>query len=1694
MATSQPDARMILTLATPNALTDIVVAGGVGEYPLALSRTYNSRNGWGSDFGFAGGWHLNYDWGVEDSAVSTIPNVQPSSYIVDFPDGRMERFVYSSSDPYYRATAGLRERFQPLNQMTKLAYLILPDGGKVEFKATNVMYTNDCCPQDGCGQCNFYYWSYAAQAIIDPHGLRTSLTYNIDGTLNKVTEPAGRYIQFYWRQVPGYKVIDHVTASDGRTVQYYYINSAFPPGTTVYTALDHIVYYGSATWTARYKYRGPNVGPAYGLPLLWTCDDPMYDGPMKRIAYTYRTTTNPDGSAAVFGQISSENYYDGTNPGVAVSTLTVTGATTRTETRGDGKTRTFTYQAGGYLTSNTDFKASIASQTYDTKKYINSVTDRNGRTTNFIRNALTGVVTQIQYPLTQGDTPGQTTRPTVNYTYGSASCADANNRDANNPYYVCTATDEGGHVTSYTRAANKRVTRIDYPDGGYETFAYNGFGQITSHRMTTGGTETFTYDSTNNYTLSTYRNPSNATGNPTASYQYDGHDWISGVTDALNHTTNFAYNLRGQVTVTTRPTDPVDGLRHTITNAYNPDGTLASKTDELGHVTSSTYDDYRRLRSMTTPTNHTTNYFYDANGVSNDYRYTDASVTYVTLPSGKKTKTIYDENRRKTSVTAGFWTADAATTSYGYDNVGNLRSVTNPLDHNNVSTLYDERNRPYSTTVGGQTTTVTYDTSGRQKSITRPNGQVIRYDTFDAMNRVTQQTATQSPDPNAVTKYSYYTSGLLYTVQDPRLVSTWSTDKYTYSYDNMGRKTQVQYPLDSYDVDRTEQWSYDTVGRLQSFTNRNSDIQTFTYDALNRMTGFSWNDGGLTPSVSFGYDAASRLTSVNNANANITRAYFNDNLLQLETESITGASSKTVTSTYDADGNRASTQYPDNYTFNYTYTGRNQLQAVTNYATFGYDARGNLTTRTPTNGTQSTYIYDNLDRVTRITHALNGTTRTFDYDYDSVGNRKWTKRDGSNGDVFGYDLNDQVIAVLLDIPNPDRTPSGDPTITYDWSGNRSSFAPYGPLETYTVNNLNQYTGRGSQDNPMGPNPTPTPPGQEPATYDYNGNMTTDFDGSIYLYDAQNRLLTASKNGVIMTFTYDGLNRQVSRSVTGQPTAYNVWDGWDLVEEYQADGTITAAYLYGAGGLVKNLVSDNYYYQDGSGSTSHLTDANGDLLEWYRYDLQGTPVFYDANNNPLSASAYGVRHLFTGQQWYSDIGLYDLRNRFYSPDLGRFLQPDPIDFDGDATNLYRYCGNNPVTSLDPLGLWQFTIFGGYIYGGYITFGRNSGQWNFGGYVGAAGGLVFSWNPHDQGLHDPGANLGYISSGGVGAGLAGLSLTGYGGGAGNSVNVAGRVGNVNGSFTLTKAGISSNASGFTFLGGLFAGVGANYYSEQHLPPPPPGGSTYVDPNGCGPGCVTLERVVVTGTPVYEHGSSGGPTWGNSVGIFDTTGFNAVYTPNFYGYTSSLPTTLANPFGSWGEPTGGPISGSIFGQGNFYSGLDPVAGFLSITIGMGVGAMEPGLGCFVAGTPVLMANGTEKAIEVIQAGEAILAWNDQTRQTFQTRVIKPLHHEAKAQTLFDIELEDGRRFTVNNNHPIYVIEDDEFILTRDLAARFANGQPITFQDNKGQPVRIANIYMRKQQCKVYNLEVEGQAQNGHTYYAGGVLVHNRGRNAWK
>jgi RHS repeat-associated protein len=194
-------------------------------------------------------------------------------------------------------------------------------------------------------------------------------------------------------------------------------------------------------------------------------------------------------------------------------------------------------------------------------------------------------------------------------------------------------------------------------------------------------------------------------------------------------------------------------------------------------------------------------------------------------------------------------------------------------------------------------------------------------------------------------------------------------------------------------------------------------------------------------------------------------------------------------------------------------------------------------------------------------------------------------------------------------------------------------------------------------------------------YDANGNLIA-YKDRTYSYDAQNRLRTVKSNGTqIAEFYYDGKNRQIARNINGT-IRFSAWDNWELLEKYAGGMQRTEGYLQGATGVIKTLVSNLYYYQDKLGSTTHIADGSGHWLESYHYDLYGTPT---------ETSIHGVVDLYAGERFIPELGLYDLRNRFMSPELGRFLQADPIGFKGDASNLYRYCGNDPVDRSDPTGL-------------------------------------------------------------------------------------------------------------------------------------------------------------------------------------------------------------------------------------------------------------------------------------------------------------------------------------------------------------------------------------------------------------------------
>jgi len=70
--------------------------------------------------------------------------------------------------------------------------------------------------------------------------------------------------------------------------------------------------------------------------------------------------------------------------------------------------------------------------------------------------------------------------------------------------------------------------------------------------------------------------------------------------------------------------------------------------------------------------------------------------------------------------------------------------------------------------------------------------------------------------------------------------------------------------------------------------------------------------------------------------------------------------------------------------------------------------------------------------------------------------------------------------------------------------------------------------------------------------------------------------------------------------------------------------------------------------------------------------------------PAAQSHHGWNYLFTARPWDSDVRQYYIRNRWYDPLQGRWTAVDPIGYRG-GLNQYAYCGGNPVSRLDRIGL-------------------------------------------------------------------------------------------------------------------------------------------------------------------------------------------------------------------------------------------------------------------------------------------------------------------------------------------------------------------------------------------------------------------------
>lgn len=816
---------------------------------------------------------------------------------------------------------------------------------------------------------------------------------------------------------------------------------------------------------------------------------------------------------------------------------------------------------------------------------------------------------------------------------------------------VLTHTDEEGNVTTYKRDSKHRVEQIDYVDRSYETFTYNEYGQVQDHRLRNEGTEHYSYDSRGLKTRFT-----DAMGNVTK-YTYDDADRLNSIIDARNDTTSYVYNERGLVMRETN-------ADHTFKlYEYDSVGNRTKVTDELNHTWTTLYDEFRRPKTITDPRNRTTTYSYDLPGGVCGCTHEENKPTRITLPSGKITEIEYDLEWRKIRETVSKGSADEATTLFEYDVAGNMVRMIDPAGKA-WAYEYDARNRmKNSTDPLGNKTQWFYDGIGRVLKTIRPDNGVTS-NVYNDINRTTQTTNSK----NQLTVIEYDTKGNMVKLTDAK------NNTYAFEYDLDYRRTKRIYPNASF-----EAYTYDPVSSVKTYTNRAGQTRTYIYDNRNRELNSSWNDN-LTPSISKSYFDNGLIKTISSNISTLNYLYNVANELISETQNIIGAGgAKTVGYDYNSDGLRNTVTYPGGNVVSYNYTGRNQVMSIkdgaTALVTYTYDVNDNRISKVMSNGVISAYTYDSDNRILSIDNLKSNISfGRFDYGYDSTSRKKFVQRDNGKGDVYTYDAIDQITDVKYEVANPDGTAgisSRTASYSIDEVGNRIGVTDNGITANYASNNLNQYTQIGSN----------------PLTYTANGNLQT-YDGWIYTYDAQDRLVKAEKGSSVTTFSYDARNRCVKRIVNGA-AIFLYYDGWSSIEEYNASNTLSAKYIWGL--HTDEVLSRTaptgtvYYHHDALGSVTHLTDVSGIVVEKYLYDIYGAVNIKSAGGNTLISSAYGNRFMYTGREFIQETGLYDYRNRMYIATLGRFIQTDPKRFNADDVNYYRYVENNTVNKVDPFGL-------------------------------------------------------------------------------------------------------------------------------------------------------------------------------------------------------------------------------------------------------------------------------------------------------------------------------------------------------------------------------------------------------------------------
>ena len=754
----------------------------------------------------------------------------------------------------------------------------------------------------------------------------------------------------------------------------------------------------------------------------------------------------------------------------------------------------------------------------------------------------------------------------------------------------------------------------------------------------------------------------------TTSYIYDLNNNLRRVTDANGRYIEYQLYTYG---VPRR----IYNMIYTITRAINWEGTIAWERNGRGYTTEYQYDGRNRLTLIDPPVGNSTTIQYA----------TDNKWKKTILGSGW-TKEYFDDygriDYRENSL--------GIKVDYSYNPYGWLTYKSFPFDapHPNQGIYYEydylgriaSKNYP-----GFWTETFYHYNPGTPvvvyKDRTAWEGHQVRlvYRVFgNPFNNPLLLTVIYKYNNNSMDIYYTYNNNADKLTQ---ILTAGGIPPYirTFNYD----PTRIGLLQNESSPERgTISYTYENNGNLKTRTDASGNVVIYSYDNANRLINIDYP--GTEYDVTNIYDNADNLRHITTPTVDRGYAFDAMNRVTRDTLKIDGRTF-VVSYQYDANGNLEYITYPDNASVQYIYDAENRVLKIPGYIDYNitYHPSGRESYFKTYNNCETSITYDDMDRVQRIQVIPDIMDEEYSYDQEDNLISLTDHLNVNNNQTFSYDDFHRLTAFNA----PNLWGAGLYGYEQLCFGRRIYENINGVYTNYTYNATTKRL-----DNTSGSY-------NYVFTYDDNGNITsvTGDKELIIKYDYENKPVRITNSATVkeVRYAYDGQGTRVKRITpyeepgpAGLTTFYYYmtapWGG--TLYELRADISSKSKYVFLNGKIlskVDNSGNKYFYHNDYLGTVKKITDASQrKVYEWLGYPF-GKEYWLSVGIDNY--------YRFTQKEFDKFNDLYYYGVRYYFPDVGIFITPEPV-IGTDNLNLqdaltlkyYNYCRNNPLRFIDPDG--------------------------------------------------------------------------------------------------------------------------------------------------------------------------------------------------------------------------------------------------------------------------------------------------------------------------------------------------------------------------------------------------------------------------